>query len=313
MAHTGPGTGEGLVLGGDIGGTSTRIVLADLAGRVVARAEGAGGNPVAHPATAHRVFAETLAAVTADREPAAVRRGVIGMAGSGAVSDPDVRAAYDAAWRSAGLPDRPVVCPDLEVAFAAGTEAGTGSVLIAGTGAVAGRVRDHRLLAAVGGHGWLLGDEGSGFWIGREAVRAALRSLEGTGAEGTMTREVLREMGVTVSGPDGRTALIAAAHAGPPVGLSGLSPLVARAHASGDRAATAVLDAAVAHLLGTWQRLGDTGESGPVVLAGSLTDPTTYVGSTLRRRLDEQAVTPCTAGDPVVGAVRIALRGLEGT
>lgn len=53
-----------------------------------------------------------------------------------------------------------------------------GVVLIAGTGSIViGRDKD-RAMFRVGGWGPYFGDEGSGFWIGREAVRAALRSID---------------------------------------------------------------------------------------------------------------------------------------
>jgi glucosamine kinase len=53
-----------------------------------------------------------------------------------------------------------------------------GILLIAGTGSIViGREKD-RTMFRVGGWGPYFGDEGSGFWIGREAVRAALRSLD---------------------------------------------------------------------------------------------------------------------------------------
>jgi N-acetylglucosamine kinase-like BadF-type ATPase len=53
-----------------------------------------------------------------------------------------------------------------------------GVLLIAGTGSIViGRDKD-RTMFRVGGWGPHFGDEGSGFWIGREAVRAALRSID---------------------------------------------------------------------------------------------------------------------------------------
>src|SRR2546425_1169535 len=53
-----------------------------------------------------------------------------------------------------------------------------GILLIAGTGSIViGRDKD-RTMFRVGGWGPYFGDEGSGFWIGREAVRAALRSMD---------------------------------------------------------------------------------------------------------------------------------------
>lgn len=311
MTGTTSDTGDRLVLGGDVGGTSTRILVADLAGRVVGRGRGPGGNPVAHPATAHRAFGDALAQALADVDPAAVVAGVIGMAGSGAVRDPVVRAGYDRVWREARLAGTPDVRSDLEVAFAAGTAAVDGSVLIAGTGAVAGRIAGGRLVAAVGGHGWLLGDEGSGFWLGREAVRATLRALEGTGPGGAMTDSVLHALAVADTGATARAAVVAAAYARLPVELSGLAPLVTDAHLAGDRAATAILDAAGTHLLAIWDGLGAGGPGAPVVLAGSLIAPGSYLGSVVRTGLAERSVTPCSADDPVQGAVRLARRDYD--
>lgn len=78
------------------------------------------------------------------------------------------------------LAKRPRVVPDFEIAHAAAFGAGPGVLLVASTGAVAyarGAGGEER---RAGGLGPLLGDEGSGFWIGRtasrdEALRAALR------------------------------------------------------------------------------------------------------------------------------------------
>jgi glucosamine kinase len=70
---------------------------------------------------------------------------------------------------------------DALAALAAGTLGSGGIGLIAGTGTVA--VARGRRGGPVrrGGWGWLLGDEGGGFWIGLEALRAAARHVDGTG------------------------------------------------------------------------------------------------------------------------------------
>ena len=54
-----------------------------------------------------------------------------------------------------------------------------GVSLTAGTGVACLVVPERGLPRIVGGHGYLLGDEGGGFWIGREGIRAALRAAEG--------------------------------------------------------------------------------------------------------------------------------------
>ena len=95
---------------------------------------------------------------------------MIGVAGLSALRTPVVAAQFAEVWADAGLTCDPGYRSDLEVAFAAGTPEPDGTVLVAGTGATAGAVTGHRLTRTADGHGWLLGDDGSGFWLGREAV-----------------------------------------------------------------------------------------------------------------------------------------------
>jgi glucosamine kinase len=298
-----------LALGGDLGGTSTRILVTDLAGRAVGRGAAGGGNPTAHPATAREALAVALAEALRGLDPDRVRAGVLGMAGGGALRDPMVRAAYDDAWSGAGLGGRPDVRSDVEVAFAAGTEATTGSVLVAGTGAVAARIDGGRLVATAGGHGWLLGDEGSGFWLGREAVRATLHALDAGDPPGALGEAVLSTL------PDpggGRAALVQQAYAQSPVALSSLAPLVTAAHYAGDPVAGRIVLAAIDHLVALFGRLPDPQPREPVVLAGALTERGTPIGHALRRHLAERRLDVLSAQDPVTGAAAIARRALLG-
>jgi glucosamine kinase len=301
-----------LALGGDLGGTSTRILVTDLAGRAVGRGAAGGGNPTAHPATAREALAvalmEALAEALRGLDPGQVRAGVLGMVG-GALRDPTLRAAYDDAWSAVGLAGRPEVRSDVEVAFAAGTEATTGSVLVAGTGAVAARIEHGRLVATAGGHGWLLGDEGSGFWLGREAVRATLHALDAGDPPGALGEAVLSTL------PDpggGRAALVQQAYAQSPVALSSLAPLVTAAHDAGDPVAGRIVLAAIDHLVALFGRLPDPQPREPVVLAGALTERGTPIGHALRRHLAERRLDVLSAQDPVTGAAAIARRALLG-
>ncbi|MFW6689720.1 BadF/BadG/BcrA/BcrD ATPase family protein [Streptomyces sp. MAR4 CNX-425] len=183
---------EKLVIGIDAGGTSLRAALAPAAGGAVLRTASAGaGNPRSVPA---EVLTERLTACVAPLAEAAgagagtVAAVVAGVAGADPRNPDDrgtrvVHAALRAALRRSGAGAAPVrVCGDAEIAFAAGPGApASGVVVIAGTGASASRIADRRQTASTDGHGWLLGDEGSGFWIAREALRAALRALDGRG------------------------------------------------------------------------------------------------------------------------------------
>ena len=90
---------------------------------------------------------------------------------------------------------------DTDAALAGAFAGRPGIVVIAGTGSgAAGRDAAGRTVR-VGGHGFLLGDEGGGYWIGREAVRAALRAADGTGPP-TALIDVVRAAFDTLTGAE---------------------------------------------------------------------------------------------------------------
>jgi glucosamine kinase len=300
-----------LVLGGDLGGTSTRILVAGTDGRERGRGAAGAGNPISHPAGAAEAFGDALRAALAGVDPGRVRASVIGIAGGSALRTPPVAARFARVWADAGLTCDPGYAPDLEVAFAAGTPEPDGSVLVAGTGATAGAVIGHRLARTADGHGWLLGDDGSGFWLGREAVRAALHTLDAGEPPGRLAGSVLREL--HADGPaDQRDRVIQAVNSRPGVELSALAPLVSAAYRDGDAQARSIVERAAAALLATLGRIRDPAEATPIVLAGSLTNDASPVGSTLRRLLSARFAGPVRpARSGVGGAAWLALAALD--
>ena len=315
---------EFLVLGGDLGGTSTRILVVRTDGWECGRGSAGAGNPISHPAGAAEAFGDALRAALTGIDPRQVKASVIGVAGGSALRTPPVAARFGQVWVDAGLTCDPGYAPDLEVAFAAGTSEPDGSVLVAGTGATAGAVIDHRLVRTADGHGWLLGDDGSGFWLGREAVRAALHALDAGEPPGRLVGSVLHELGADGTGDEVpsasarrgtdrlRDGVIQAVNSRPGVELSALAPLVSAAYRDGDPHARSIVERAAAALLATLGRIRDPAETTPIVLAGSLTNDTSPVGSTLRRLLPARFSGPVrSARSGVGGAAWLALAALD--
>jgi glucosamine kinase len=315
---------ESLVIGGDLGGTSTRILVVGTDGRECGRSVTGGGNPISHPAGAAAALAGALEAALAGVDPGRVQASVIGVAGGSALRTPPVAARFGKVWADAGLTCDPGWAPDLEVAFAAGTPEPDGSVLVAGTGATAGAVTGRRLTRTADGHGWLLGDDGSGFWLGREAVRAALRALDAGEPPGPLVGAVLRELAGADSadelalagdrrGADRcRARVIQAVNSRPGVQLSALAPLVSAAYREGDPEARSIVERAAAALLTTLGRIRGQDETTPIVLAGGLTSDTTPVGTTLRALLPARFAGPVRpARTGAGGAAWLALAALD--
>ncbi|GAA5193745.1 BadF/BadG/BcrA/BcrD ATPase family protein [Rugosimonospora acidiphila] len=303
-----------LVIGADLGGTSTRVALADADGALLATASAGGGNPTSHGAD--RAAAELGIAVKRALDgfdPRRVRAAVLGVAGAGALDDPGAARLFDEAVGGSGLAVRPDFLSDAEVAYCSATPRPSGTLLLAGTGAKAARVRDRRVQATADGFGWLLGDHGSGFWLGREAVRAVLAAIDGTGPETSLTGTVpgrLLDRPLDRPAYRRRYAVIRAVAARPPVALAGLAVLVAEAEAAGDEVATSICDRAAAHLVRTIGEVREPGERGPLVLNGGVVrSPHSPVGRRVRRLIAERfAGEVLTPADGIAGAVWLAVR-----
>jgi len=89
------------------------------------------------------------------------------------------------------------LCNDGEILLVGGVKKLEGYCLIAGTGSFAlGRSRDGEKVRA-GGHGYMLGDEGSAWWIADQAVRRTIRSHEGRDLETSMEASLLQYFELT--------------------------------------------------------------------------------------------------------------------
>ncbi len=303
------------VIGVDLGGTSTRVALAGPGGEIVRTGTAGGGNPTTHGATAAAgELAAALREALVGHDPLAVRAGVIGMAGVGAASkDPAALDAFARAWRGAGLACPYRLVPDPLVGYASATRDPDGTVLVAGTGAIAAEIRGYAIDRLAGGHGWLLGDDGSGYWLGRAAVRAALDDLDAHRPLAPLSALVLTELlgsaQVAANPRDTAWAVVGAVNAGPPIGLARLAPLVSTAHAAGDPVAVALIDAAAVALVDTAAMIRPPGSTAPVVLAGALlTAEDSALAGPLRDRLAERwpGAPHAVATDGAAGAARLA-------
>ncbi|WP_037905971.1 N-acetylglucosamine kinase [Actinacidiphila yeochonensis] len=195
-----------VVVGVDAGGTRSRACLVEAvrptapggpwqAGEVLGRGSGGPGNALSvcrADLTRHlteavgEALAEAEAADPGVRGRLAAAYGGFAGAAQGLGPERGEELAQDclrAALAAHGAPGVPVAAGgDIDVALAAAPGApADGLVLIAGTGAIAARIGDRRRAAVSDGHGWLLGDEGSGYWLGNHGVRAALEALDGRG------------------------------------------------------------------------------------------------------------------------------------
>lgn len=319
-----------LVIGVDAGGTRSRACLAGAGGTVLGRGTGGPGNALSvGRADLTRHLTEAIAEAVRPAEGARGRVAAVfgGFAGAAEGLGPDrgrglaLSCLREALARNGITAAAVAVGGDTEVALASAPGAPRdGLVLIAGTGAIAARLAGGRRSRVVDGHGWLLGDDGSGYWLGAQAVRAALAALDGSGAWTALVDKVaahyLPERAGRAPGPadpwgarhDLAEAVVTRAYAQPPPQLALLSPAAVGAAAEGDAVALRLLDRAADLLAATVRALGPRpGE--PLAVTGGLLGPGGPLLSRVTARLDGLDVRVFPVADGTAGAAALA-RGL---
>jgi glucosamine kinase len=268
------------VVGVDGGGTGCRALLLTMEEGEVGEAQGPPAliDP-SNPGLAAEAIGETVrrAADAASRLLPA-RALWAGLAGAGRAGE---REAVEIALRSMGLAEVVKIGMDVEGAHRDAFQGGPGVLLVVGTGSMAwGRDPEGRTFR-VGGWGGVLGDEGSGYWLGLQALRAVAQGVDGRGGKTVLARLILEALPVQT--PEGLIPWAAEAGKGQ---IAALAPLVLKAEGEGDPPAAGIVRRALEelrlHLVQCRERWLASNESFPVALVGGLTRE----GEGLRPRLE---------------------------
>ena len=301
------------VLGIDAGGTKTVCLLADGDGRIVAEARGSGANlQAAGELEVEKVVHGVMQAALGDRgiRPAMICLGIAG------ADRPEDAATVRGIMARIGLNIPTIIVNDALVALTAGVGNVPGVVVVAGTGSIAyGRNAANRA-ARAGGWGYLFGDEGAGFWIGRAVLVAIVKQFDGRGPATKLTDLVLDHL--HLKSPD---ALVHEIYgdAARPRRIATLASLVAPAIDAGDEIATRILDHAAAELgaaaASVITRLDLRDEAFTTVLSGGMFRGIPRLVALMRDRIHEVAPRSevrLLDVEPAVGAVRLAIQAASG-
>ena len=301
------------VLGIDAGGTKTVCQLANDRGDVLTETRGGGANLQAMgELEVEKVLHDVMEEAIGDRDiaPSAICLGIAG------VDRPDDAKVVRAIMKRIGYKARVLVVNDALVALEAGVPGQPAIVVIAGTGSIAYGRNSRDEAARAGGWGFVLGDEGSGYWIGRAALRAVLREADRRGPETQLTGLLLRHFGV----PRAQDLIHEVYHGTlRPTTIASLAQSVHVAFKAGDSVAIGILRAAANELessaLSVARRLDLVGSEFPFVLAGGMFKAVPWLFDELERRL-----TLASPGSRIVlldveqavGAVRLAIAEAHG-
>lgn len=301
------------VLGIDAGGTKTVCLLADEQGAIVSEGRGAGANlHTAGEFAVEKVLHEAMETAIGDRAitPAAVCLGIAG------VDREDEARTVRAVMRRIGYKSHVLVVNDALIGLVAGARDGPGIAINAGTGSIVyGRSANFEA-ARAGGWGHMIGDEGSGYWIGRESLAAVMRAADGRGPETRLTGDILAHFNVD---DESRLPRIVYDRESPRVSVAALGPITQRAAEQGDAVAARILERAAEELVlaarSVATRLEMRGDAFTFYLAGGVFRVVPWLAEELGRRLVEvapRAQVRMLHEEPAVGAVWLALAEAHG-
>lgn len=268
-------------VGIDGGGTRTRAWVAGADGTVIGRGE-AGASALGQGAEqAWRHIAEAVAVAAPGVALSTCALG-LGLSGTGVPAQLQAFLAADP-----GVARLTVVTDGL-VALLGAHGGEPGALLISGTGSVAEALLPDGSRRMVGGWGWQIGDEGSGAWLGQQAMKLAQAAFDGRAANGPLAQAVFVAAGAS------REALLGYCAQAGQAGYARLAPLVFD-HADGDPAAAALLDQAARALDALAQAVHPTL---PLALAGSIAQ---RLLPRLNPAVQARRIEP--RGEPVAGAL----------
>jgi N-acetylglucosamine kinase-like BadF-type ATPase len=221
-------------IGMDGGGTKTAAVIISAEGNILAEhVSGPSNFQIIGVEKAAKIILELVRECCSSVQctTTAVAGVTVGLTGAGRPVDQERMAkGVLAAARAAGMKLRGLaVESDARIALEGAFKGGAGIILIAGTGSI----------AFVGGWGRILGDEGSGYFIGRSGLTAVTRHLDGRSTPTLLTKMMAREFGLKT-----QADIIAAVYRNN-FDVAAVAPLVLKAAGKSDEVCMAIVAQAV--------------------------------------------------------------------
>jgi N-acetylglucosamine kinase-like BadF-type ATPase len=301
----------GIFLGIDGGGSQTACVIGDET-LLLGRGSGSGSNVLrVGEAQARESIASAMlqACTEAKVSPKQIKRTCIGVAGGARPETTEIIRRILSELVSGEIE----VAGDMVIAMEAASGGGPGVVVIAGTGSIAYGRNAAGETARAGGWGFAISDEGSGHWIGRAAVAAAMRAFD-EGQDGGLLGSLMKSWGVST-----REQMIVLSGKTPAPDFAGLFPAVLAAADAGDPKAHDILAVAGVELATLAKvviaRLFIDAGGAPVAMSGGVFRNSSLVRQVFYNRLRlecPKAVVNANVVDPVQGALELARRAALG-
>jgi len=300
------------LIGIDGGGTKTDSAITDLSGNIIHQTTGKASNflVVGIEEAVENIFAlieENLFKLEGDF--ADVKQIVIGVAGTGRKEDAQLleKSFKDYAGQQ-GIHFKGVkVVSDAHIALEGAFPDSAGCILIAGTGSILFGKDEKGIIHRVGGFGRLIGDEGSGYSIGRKALNAVSKESDGRG-ESTLISELLN-----AKMNSGTSNSIINKVYKEKLDVASVAKIVIEAAEEGDPIAEDILDEEadelVLHIKSLMNKIQTDNLN--VAFSGSLIDNKNFYSDLLKQKIKStlpKVIVVKPASTPVSGAILFAKR-----
>ncbi len=303
------------VIGVDTGGTKTVAALANLNGKILVKAETKPSNPnKVGIEAAVREISSAILKVTKNFKKAKIT--YIASAG-GTQRDPLIKRQIKDALKkilelSFVFKGKVMVEGDEKAEFRAGTNEKNGILIISGTGSLSygwNEGKEEKTL----GWDYLLGDKGSGFWIGQNALGAVCCSIDGMGPKTLLTNLIFKKLKIRNGGN-----LIRKIYQPEAVKIiASISPLVDKAAERGDKVAKDILLKAAKDLAlagnQNIKKLNLKNKKFPVVLAGGVFKSKTVLDQVKKeiKKFAPKVEFIRPKPEPVIGAIKLAIEQIK--
>ncbi len=292
-----------LILGIDGGGSKVLVTLADKDGRILRTALGGGVNPMDNPDWRQELERHI--------EPF---RSEPGLAAVGAALPAYGEVAHLSSLQKRcideAFPDiRRTVLNDVDAAHLGAFAGRPGILVLSGTGSMSWARNGAGASARVGGWGDVIGDEGSSYWIGREALHLVSQSLDGRAKPTALAKAVYEHLELDMSDPVNALGGWISGLARPRAGIAALSILVDRVASKGDEAAIDLIDRSAQELAKHHWAISGHCEIGTDWTYAGGTFSSRLLLEAVERRIGRRAVSPVLP--PIGGALLAAAQLLD--
>ncbi len=274
------------LIGIDGGGTKTKGYVSDLEGNVLASAIGGSSNYLSAGRTIAKGSLEQVINSLCNKiniNKKQIEIISLGLAGVGREEDKKV---IEEIIREIGINNKVIINNDAYISLVGAHGEEKGIITISGTGSISLGIDSNNKLYRTGGWGHILGDEGSGYYFGKEGLVAIMKAYDGRVEDTSIKQKVLDYLGFDT---EDRIPKYVYSNIEEKDKIAKLAPLVIEAASEGDKIAVEIINKGILDLIDlTDTNYKKISEPVNIALAGGILEKSTFIRENFVRNLKDK-------------------------